>query len=316
MGDMATFAFKYYQDVLNEIPEAGEKWETPFLDDIAYEADVNHDGALTPAFSTTTHGTASGETSSSGMSKPAIVTRSERHHELTGSCGQNGLTSPGSEKANSPIYYHSASFVGMPIELRLMIYSYLPLPYHEMIHLTFTPKSHPTKDKPTKIHLSTELLSLFLTCQMVNLELTDVIYGYNTFVLMPGNQNYYAPTMPKRISSSEMWLSYLTIDVCAAVMQLDVYLDLDMLSTVEDIAEGLSVFPSVNITVLAPFTVKESLHKKRLAKLTKICKEIHAARGYCNTVWYDGDDAEISLLLDEVMLAAPQRERLMLHNAW
>lgn len=197
------------------------------------------------------------------------------------------------------------SLTGIPVELRLKIYSYLPIIHPSPIHLTYSPETsfeQPRKEPP---FASTGIHGLLLACRRTNIEPGEMIYSSNEFLFTPGHQNYAASTFPDPHSVSDTWLSRLRLSWRLSVKKVHVYLDMD-LQKEGNFVSGLMGFPDVEITVLPLFTAKACLHVRRAVKLAMLCRAIHEGREVdgLRTKWfaYEGD-AEILGILEEVALA-------------
>ena len=204
-----------------------------------------------------------------------------------------------SEDTTQAAALHKAtSFLGVPIDIRRVIYDQL-IPVAKSIHLTHNPETTVFQcSRPARHRLSQEALNLFVSCRPIYDELVRVLYGTNTFIIMPGEQNYNSTMMPYPHSTNNLWLSHLRLTTRQNVKRFRVFLGSSVQADVEKIANGLTGFPEVEITVQPPSAFKMPIRLRQRAILERICREIHEARVNAGrTIWHDGGSSEVALML-------------------
>ena len=201
-----------------------------------------------------------------------------------------------SEPGETAVKPRTAKFLSVTIDVRRLIYDYLSLPINQSIHLTHNPENTFFEVvRPTCVVLSKDALALFRSCRQVCKELQDIIYGTNTFVLMPGAQNYKLASMPALHSNTDIWLSLMRSTTCQTVRFLRVFLGLSSQAQYNLLVKGLKDFPFLEI-IVQPLATTKLTARSRLGRL---CKEIEKVRpDTSRTVWNHGGSPEIASILE------------------
>lgn len=207
----------------------------------------------------------------------------------------------------SPQRRQPPPLLAIPVDIRRLVYDYL-LPetlYNNDIHLTYNPHidnlPFPVPE-PAKFFINQDMQSLLLSCGALNAEMADLIYGTNTFTLMPGRHNYNATRAAYPTSIGNIWLNNLHWATCQRVQKLRVYLTVSMAVRQEWLVEALAAFPNLEVVVQPVSEVRLKNHKQRCEKLGKMCAAIHEARGEgMRTAWSCGGNAEVLEILEKAL---------------
>lgn len=187
------------------------------------------------------------------------------------------------------------SFIHIPIDVRRLVYDEFEIPITKTIHLTHSPETTVFEvRRPDRHSVSKDVLNLFLVCRQVSDELADILYGKNTFVIMPGEHNYNTPATPDVLSNSSIWLAHQRLQTRKKVKKLRVYFDFYLQARIRNITAALSEYPEVRIAVQPLAT---SRLRARL-RLEQICASIQRARFNARiTAWSDSGSPEIASIL-------------------
>ena len=208
--------------------------------------------------------------------------------------------------------YPTHHLLGMPKDVRLMIYDYF-YSVSKTVHLTFGPASKslsPKADKPTDYKVSKDGLNLMRVCKQLNDEVTGVVYGKNSFFMVPSEDLAIAPHLsPRNITT---WVHHLRPSTQQMVKKLYVHIDLP-LDTNDTLwlVYGLSQFPVVEISVES---MKSWLPKARLDQskaLIELFRGILPARSREHTIWNDKGDRQIAQLFRVVGIQGGASGRLL-----
>lgn len=197
------------------------------------------------------------------------------------------------------------SFLGLPIEVRYLVYDELFPNGHSgrEIHLTYHPNLFiPLGKFSACFILPREIYSLFTTCCQIYEELASIVYSKNTFVLRPNKPNYNAWTLRDRFSSSKVWMRYMRLETRKKVKKLRVYVDLRISMDAQDVANGLQGYPNMEIVVLPLKDIAPEHHASRCASLGNMVAMIQDVRaGLPRTVWNAGGDSEVASILENLL---------------
>ena len=193
--------------------------------------------------------------------------------------------------------YPTNHLLGMPKDVRLMIYDYF-YSMSKTIHLTFGPASKaliPGTEKPTDYKLSEDGLNLMRVCKQLNDEVTGVVYGKNSFVMVPSEDLAIAPHLsPRNITT---WVHHLRFSTQQMVKKLHVHIDLP-LDTNDTIwlVYGLSQFPVVEVSVESMKSWMPKARVEQSKALIELFRGFLSARSSEDTIWNDSGDQEIAQL--------------------
>ena len=184
----------------------------------------------------------------------------------------------------SPHFY----LLRLPCEIRRIIYeSFYPVAKH--IKLTSGPVSEEmTHEAFTICQLSSEAINLMLVCRQINDETTAILYGTNTFSMVPSESLTLHPS-----EISLRWLHDLRSSTKRVVKKLDIHAKLPMnRSGISDLISGVSIFPTLQIRVVQKYFKFEQgrvrLTTEELMKnMTEVCDGVMKMRGSAPTTWND-----------------------------
>ena len=193
--------------------------------------------------------------------------------------------------------YPTAHLLGMPKDIRLMIYDfYYPVAKH--IHLTFgstTQSVNAESEEPTDYKLSADGINLMRVCKQLNEEISGVVYGKNSFFMVPSEDLAIAPHLSQRNITT--WVHHLRASTQQLVKKLDIHIDLPLdTNDALWLVYGLSQFPNVEVSVES---MKAWLPKARLEQskaLIELFRGILPARAKEHTTWNDRGDHQIAQL--------------------
>lgn len=206
------------------------------------------------------------------------------------------LAGPKSESITSPTTQRQAiSLINIPIDIRRLVYDEFKVPITKTIHLTHSPETTVFEvRKPDRHSVSKNVLNLFLVCRQVSDELADILYGKNTFVIMPGEHNYNTPTNPDALSNSRIWLAHQRLQTRQKVKELRLFLDFSLQARMRNVIVALSEYPEVQIAVQPLATSKL---RARL-QLEHVCASIQRARIHARkTAWSNSGNPEVGSIL-------------------
>lgn len=206
------------------------------------------------------------------------------------------LVGPESEDVATPSRQRKVlSFINVPIDIRRLIYDMFMVPITKTIHITHSPETTVFEvPRPDRHTISKDVLNLFLVFRQVSDELADILYGRNTFVIMPGEQNYNTPITPDPLSNSSVWLAHQRSQTRQKVKKLRIFLDFSLQARIRNIAAILSEYPMVEIAVQPLATSKI---RARL-QLEHVCTSIQRARIHGRrTAWSNGENPEVARIL-------------------
>ena len=184
----------------------------------------------------------------------------------------------------SPHFY----LLRLPCEIRRIVYeSFYPVAKH--IKLTSGPVSEEmTHEAFTICRLSSEAINLMRVCRQINDETTAILYGTNTFSIVPSES---LTLHPRR--NSLRWLHDLRSSTKRMVKKLDIHAELPMnRSYTTYLISGVSIFPTLEIRVVQKHLKVEQgrirLNTEELRKnMTEICDGVMKMRGSAPTTWND-----------------------------
>lgn len=180
------------------------------------------------------------------------------------------------------------SLLRLPSDIRRLIYaSYYPMAKH--IKLTSGPVSETMAHEDFTIcRLSSEAINLMRVCRQINDEVSAVLYGTNTFSMVPSES---LPLRPHR--TSLRWLYHLRPSTKRMVKKLDIHIELPMYRRcITLLASGVSTFPTLEIRVLQNIVTFDEgrvvfNRQENMKELTEICNGVMEARGSAQTTWND-----------------------------
>ncbi|CAF9907687.1 MAG: hypothetical protein HETSPECPRED_007230 [Heterodermia speciosa] len=170
----------------------------------------------------------------------------------------------------SPCFY----LLGLPYDIRCQIYeTFYPVAKH--IKITSGPVSEETAHKDSTIcRLSPEAINLMRVCRQINDEITVILYGTNTFFMVPGEP---LPVHPSQ--NSLRWLHDLRSSTKQMVKKLDIHVGLRMnRSSITEFVSGVSNFPTLEIRVVPELRLSEK-------EMREICDGVMEMRGSAQTTW-------------------------------
>lgn len=200
-------------------------------------------------------------------------------------------------ETSATLSYPTAHLLGMPKDVRLMIYDFY-YPVAKQVHLTFgstTQSLNPKAEEPTVYKLCENGINLMRVCRQLNDEISGVVYGKNSFFMVPSEDLAIAPHLsPRNITT---WVHHLRPSTQQLVKKLNVHIDLP-LDTNDSLwlVYGLSQFPNVEVSVES---MKAWLPKARLEQskaLIELFRGILPARAREHTIWNDRGDRQIAQL--------------------
>lgn len=215
------------------------------------------------------------------------------------------LACPESESIASPITRRQVvSFINIPIDIRRLVYDEFKVPITKTIHLTHSPETTVFEiRRPDRHSVSKDILNLFLVCRQVSDELADILYGKNTFVIMPGEHNYNTPTIPDALSNSSIWLAHQRLQTRQKVKKLRIFLDFSLQARIRNITAAVSEYPEVQIVVQPLATSKM---RARL-QLEHLCASIQRARiNACVTARSNSENPEVASIFARALSDAPK----------
>ena len=192
----------------------------------------------------------------------------------------------------SPHFY----LLRLPCEIRRLIYeSFYPVAKH--IKLTSGPVSEEmTHEAFTTCQLSSEAINLMRVCRQINDETTAILYGTNTFSMVPSES---LTLHPHQISLR--WLHDLRSSTKRMVKKLDIHVELPMnRSHITDSISGVSIFPILEIRIVQNWITFEKkriiFNRKELVKnMTDICDGVMKMRNTAQTTWNDMGDFSVRM---------------------
>jgi len=210
----------------------------------------------------------------------------------------------------------SCPFLGVNVDIRCGIYELFNPFVNKTIHLTYSPKTTIFENSwPAHYKLSKDMSNLLASCRKVHEELTGLIYGANTFVFMPGQQNYNSARMPDPCSMTEIWFPHLCPNTRQQFRKLRIFLDFSLQAGLNNIADLLADFPDVEITVHAPSAFKEPIRQSQCATLKRTCRAIYDARTNAyRTAWHDAGSTDVARMLEDSLPAGFQTSQSPQHH--
>jgi len=196
-------------------------------------------------------------------------------------------------------------FLGVYLDIRCSIYELFAPFVNKTIHLTYSPETTIFENSwPARYKLSEDISNLLVSCRTVYEELTGLIYGANTFVFMPGQQNYNSARMPDPCSMTNVWFPRLPLNTRQQTRKLRIFLDFSLQADLNNIADLLADFPEVEITVHAPTAFRLPIRQYQCAALKRTCRAICDARANAyRTVWHDAGSTEVARMLEDSLPA-------------
>ena len=176
----------------------------------------------------------------------------------------------------------------LSLDIRRLIYeSYYPVAKH--IKLTSGPISEKmTHEDLTICRLPFEAINLMRVCRQINDEITAILYGTNTFSMVPSE------SLTLRLHQVSLrWLHDRRSSTKRMVKKLDIRVEVPMNRFfITDLISGVSIFPTLEIRVVQHLLMwKEGWPTINLEEpmndLTAICNGVMKARGSAQTTWND-----------------------------
>lgn len=207
-------------------------------------------------------------------------------------------------------------FLDVYVDIRCLIYQLFAPLVNKTIHLTYSPETTIFQDSwPARYKLSENISNLLVCCRQVYEELTGLLYGANTFVFMPGQQNYNSARMPDPCSMTNVWFPRLPFNIRQQTRKMRLFLDFSLHADLEHIAELLADFPDVEITVQAPSAFRLPIRQIQSATLKRTCRAICDARTNAyRTAWHDAGSTDVARMLEDSLPAGFQTLQSSQHH--
>lgn len=184
-----------------------------------------------------------------------------------------------------------AHLLALPYDVRRLIYDFF-YPVGKHIHLTSGPVTEYLIRRkiivePKSYRFSNAGGQLLRVCRQINEEASMLIYGKNTFFLIP---NESLALQPLRISS--LWLYHLRKPTRQMIKKLDIHIDLPFSRSyiAGMLLNGVAEIPVMEITIVQTAWLTRREHLRQREELFNLLKGIMKVRVSLTTVWSDLSD--------------------------
>ena len=192
---------------------------------------------------------------------------------------------------NTTRIYPDTHLLGLPYDIRRIIYD-SHYPVGKYVHLTFgetTRSLHPGMEEPTRYRIDPDGVNLMRVCRQVNDEVSAMIYGKNTFFMVPGE---HLAISWLNLRDSTSWLHQLRLPTQQLVkVDIHIELPLDKTDTLW-LTYGLAQLSRVEITIGSMSSWRPKARLDQSKSLIEFVREIMNARGPLPTIWNDKGDPQ------------------------
>lgn len=194
----------------------------------------------------------------------------------------------------------------VPCEIRQAVYRYF-FPVGQNVQITDGPPEwNALKPRREAFPMARDGRAMLLACRQFNTEITQLLYGTNTFLVTPGERNAGSHKVrPLPHQDWKIFLTSLNLSTKQSVKTLHLCLGSSLRwAFINKLPVQLAGFRKVIVTVEPTHLLKPNIRLIQRQYLRKSCRLVAAARSGLPrdaTVWDDCGDAATERLLRDIM---------------